>query len=110
MNPVTALALAAFGLHQIGLEWGVSFRWADSFLDPCCFVPVALGVPSWLARRVQPDLLLSWSTVAGFTLVWAAAFEWWIPGFDPRFTADPLDALAYAAGAGMWRFVEPLGR
>ncbi len=110
MNLVTAVAVFAFGAHQLGLAMGMSAPWADSYLDPWCTVPVALGVPSWLARRVQPDLLLSWSSVAGFTLVWAAAFEWWIPGFDPRFTADPLDALAYAAGAGMWRFVEPLGR
>jgi hypothetical protein len=48
--------------------------------------------------------------VVSFTTALAVAFEVWIPSFDARFTADPLDALAYFAGAGIWRFVEPLGR
>ncbi len=110
MNPVAAAAVLAFGLHQIGIALGTSIDWADSFLDPWCTVPVALGVPSWLARRVRPDYVLPWSLVGAFTLLLAVAFELWIPRVDPRFTADPLDALAYVAGAVMWRFVEPLGR
>jgi hypothetical protein len=96
--------------HQALIAAGIYLTWADSYLDPLCTVPVALGVPSTLARRLQPDFVLPWWAVVSFTAALAVAFEVWIPSFDARFTADPLDALAYLAGAGIWRFVEPLGR
>jgi hypothetical protein len=51
--------------------------------------------------------VLSWGSVALFTLALLLAFEWWIPSFDARFTRDPLDALAYALGAAIWRKAEP---
>jgi len=63
-----------------------------------------------VARNIQSDFVLSWWSVLGFTMVLAVAFELGIPRFDPRFTADPLDVIAYFIGAGIWRFVEPLGR
>jgi hypothetical protein len=83
--------------------------WADSYLDPLCTVPVALGLPSIAARRIRPDFVLSWWAVIGFTALLGAAFEFWIPNVDARFTADACDVLAYFAGAAIWRFVEPLG-
>jgi hypothetical protein len=52
-------------------------------------------------------LVLSWGSVALFTLALSLAFEWWIPSFDARFTPDPVDALAYALGAAIWRLAEP---
>jgi di/tricarboxylate transporter len=54
--------------------------------------------------------MLTWWAVACFTAALAVAFEVWIPNVDTRFTADPIDVLAYFTGAGIWRFVEPLGR
>jgi hypothetical protein len=110
INPLALLALGAFVVHQALIASGIHLTWADSYLDPLCTVPVALGVPSTLARRLQPDFVLPWWAVAIFTVALSVAFEVWIPNFDARFTADPLDALAYLAGAGIWRFVEPLGR
>jgi len=79
----------------------------DSFLDPLCTVPVVLGLPSMLARRIWPELVLSWGSVALFTLAFSLAFEWWIPSFDARFTCDPWDAIFYALGAVIWRMAEP---
>lgn len=110
LNPIAIGALAAFALHQVAIKWGFSVEWADSYLDPLCTVPVALGIPSVLARGIRTDFMLGWWSVLGFTAALAVAFEWWIPSFDPRFTGDPWDALAYAAGAAIWRFVEPQGR
>lgn len=110
INPLTLLALGAFAAHQILIAFGTHLSWADSYLDPLCTVPVALGIPSMVARNIQSDFVLSWWSVLGFTMVLAVAFELGIPRFDPRFTADPLDVIAYFIGAGIWRFVEPLGR
>jgi hypothetical protein len=62
-----------------------------------------------LARRIRPNFALRWWSVASFTSVLSVVFEWWIPNFDTRFTADALDVLAFATGAMIWRFVEPQG-
>jgi hypothetical protein len=107
LNGVSLAALAAFSLHQLGLAMGFYLLLLDSYLDPLCTVPVVLGLPSMLARRIWPRLLLSWGSAALFTLALSLAFEWWIPSFDARFTRDPWDALAYALGAAIWRMAEP---
>lgn len=107
LNRVSSVALAAFSLHQVAIVFGLHFWALDSFLDPLCTVPVILGIPSMLARRIWPKLVLSWGSVAVFTLALSMAFEWWIPSFDARFTRDPWDAVAYAVGAALWRMAEP---
>ena len=106
----TVIALGAFVAHQGFIAADVHLTMADSHLDPLCTVPVALGIPSILARRIQPYFMLTLWAVACFTAALAVAFEVWIPNVDTRFTADPIDVLAYFTGAGIWRFVEPLGR
>lgn len=107
LNGVSLAALAAFSLHQVAIAFGFNVLLLDSYLDPLCTVPVVLGIPSMLARRIWPRLVLSWGSVALFTLALSLAFEWIIPSFDARFTRDPLDALAYALGAAIWRLAEP---
>ena len=107
LNGVSLAALAVFSLHQVALAFGLYFLLLDCYLDPLCTVPVVLGLPSMLARRIWPRLVLSWGSVILFTLALSLAFEWWIPSFDARFTRDPLDALAYALGAAIWRLAEP---
>jgi hypothetical protein len=109
INPITLLAFGAFAAHQALIGLGIHLTWADSYLDPLCTVPVILGLPSAFARRYRADFALHWGSVIGFTAVLSWTFEAWIPGFDARFTADPLDAVAYFVGAGIWRFVEPQG-
>ena len=68
LNGVSLAALAAFSLHQLGLAMGFYLLLLDSYLDPLCTVPVVLGLPSMLARRIWPRLLLSWGSAALFTL------------------------------------------
>jgi len=107
LNWVSLAALAAFSFHQLALAFGLHFLLLDSFLDTLCTVPVVLGLPSMLARRIWPRLVLSWGLVALFTLALSLAFEWWIPSFDTRITRDAWDVLAYAIGAAIWRLAEP---
>ena len=107
LNGVSLAALAAFSLHQLALALGFYVLLLDSYLDPLCTVPVVLGLPSMIARSIWPKLVLSWGSLALFTLALSLAFEWWIPSFDVRFTRDPWDVLAYALGAAIWRLAEP---
>lgn len=89
-----------FGLHQWQLgHWPL----LDRYLDPLLTIPFMGGWGVWLMRRFQPEFSWRWYNVLIFTLALSLAFEWWIPSFDPRFTADSGDVLAYFLGA--WGFI-----
>ncbi len=107
INAVTAVATAAFLVHQVLLHFGRSIGWADSFLDPLCTVPVLLGIPAFGVQRWLPDWRLPWAHTLAFTALIAAVFEGAVPKFDARFTADILDVVAYALGGVLWRVSEP---
>ena len=99
--PFVGACTLLFALHQLGLMlWGKTWWFLDSFLDPLLALPVLVGLPAAAAgqlwRRTVP-LPASWIWV--FALCLAVLFEGWIPTFDPRFTADPLDGIAYLLGA-----------
>jgi hypothetical protein len=99
--PFVAGAWALFLFHQIGLAvWGKTWVVLDSFLDPTLAVPVMVGTPLLFIRSVfRKNFPLHPALVWGFAGILGVVFEAWIPSFDPRFTADPWDALAYGAGA-----------
>lgn len=107
VNGTTAVSTAAFLIHQALIYTGRSTGWADSFLDPLCTVPVVLGIPAWAVQRWVPDWRLPWAHTFVFTALLSTVFEGVIPIWDARFTADPLDAIAYAVGALAWRLSEP---
>ena len=99
--PFVGACTLLFALHQLGLMvWGKTWWLLDSFLDPLLAVPVLVGVPAAAAgtmlRRTVP-LPAYW--IWAFALGLALLFECWIPTFDSRFTADPLDGIAYFLGA-----------
>jgi hypothetical protein len=99
--PLVAGAWALFFLHQEGLAaWGKTWGVFDSYLDPALAVPVMVGTPLLLVRRAfRTNFPLHPALVWGFAGALGVFFEAWIPLFDPRFTADPWDAVAYGAGA-----------
>ena len=74
--------MGVFVAHQALLAVGINLTWADSYVDPLCTVPVALGIPSIAARMIRPDFVLPWWAVVSFTAALAVAFEVWIPSFD----------------------------
>jgi len=99
--PFVGACTLLFGLHQLGLLlWGQTWWFLDSFLDPLLAVPVLVGVPAATAGKlVRKTVPLPSYWIWAFALGLALLFECWIPTFDPRFTADPLDGIAYFLGA-----------
>ena len=98
--------LGLFLLYQGAIAMGWMVAWADSYLDPLLFVPVALGAPGWLIRQWKVDFRWNVFFITGAWLAASLAFELWIPSFDPRFTADGWDVLCYALGAEIFRWSE----
>lgn len=48
---------------------------------------------------ISSSYRLSLWQISMSTLIFSVFFEYFIPQFDPRFTADPFDVLAYILGA-----------
>ncbi len=77
----------------------------DLFLIPCALPPVL-----WLHRRLglrKNDDPPQTSEVLFHLAVWSVLFEWIGPRLMRHVTGDPLDVVAYAAGAlfalGYWK-------
>ncbi len=78
--------------------------WFDDFLLIPCALPPLLLLHEWLSlrRRGGPP---RWGEIAAHLAGWSLLCEFVGPRFLHRGTADPLDVLAYAAGAviaGCW--------
>ncbi len=94
--------LALFGLHQAALALGVRLFWADAWLDDLLCLPLILSVVLAVHRglRVRDDrFVLPGIHVTAAWLLITIAFELGLPVVDVAYTADPLDAVAYGAGA-----------
>lgn len=71
-------------------------------------LPLLLTLALWLLRRFyfrQPTFVLPISWVFSSWLVFSVWFEWLLPRFNVRATADWRDVLAYALGGlvfGVW--------
>lgn len=92
------ICLLLFGFHQWAQLNEKSSPWVDSYVDPILFLPIALGASSWVIRRIQPLFIWDWRFVFGAWMAASLVFEWWIPSFDNRFTADYWDILCYGLG------------
>jgi hypothetical protein len=103
-------ALGLFLAHQMVIAWGRSAVWADSFLDPFLFLPVALGAAGWLLRRWNAQFRWRIPFILGAWAATSFVFEYWIPSFDPRFTADAWDVMSFALGASAVAWTESRGK
>jgi hypothetical protein len=94
------VSLLLFAVHQLLQKgFGIHLPFLHAYLDPFLAMPIILGVFDWERRwRYGADPLRIWE-VGVATLVFSILFEWGFPRWDPRFTADWYDVLAYGLGA-----------
>ncbi|MBU1073259.1 hypothetical protein KKG45_08425, partial [bacterium] len=88
--------------HQVAQGTGRSWPWADAWLDDLLCLPLVLSLALALHRRLRvrdARYVLPAAQVAAAWLFVCVVFEVALPALDAGFTADPLDAAAYAAGA-----------
>lgn len=101
-NPAWWIPVLLLSMHQL-IQRGFNAKVGllDDYLDPLLCLPILLGL--WLAERRMifrvPRLSGLEVVVAG--LVLAVLFEEGFPQWQPAFTRDWWDYLAYAAG-GTW--------
>lgn len=108
-NPAWWIPLVLFLLHQL-LErgFGLAVPLLDNHLDALVAVPVLLGLLSvergYLFGRPRLDA----ATVVTAVFIFAVVFEILFPRWQPRFTADWVDAMLYVVGGVyFWWLVNP---
>lgn len=93
---LTLFILKKSGIYMVGLsDYG-----ADLLA-----LPVALGIALWVIRKSKPDrqdYRLPWTLILAAVVIFAVLFEGLFPMWSDRFTADPLDVVAYGLGASLF--------
>lgn len=97
------VSLLMFAVHQLLQKgFGIYLPFLHAYLDPFLAMPILLGVFDWERRwRYGAAPLKIWE-VAVVTIFFSLLFECGFPRWNPRFTADGYDVLAYALGASVY--------
>lgn len=80
-------------------------RW---YLTDLLFVPAMCTFALILIRWIKNDrfLRIHWSSVALQVITVSWYFEWYLPGQDIKYTADPLDTVMYICGGALFLLVQ----
>jgi hypothetical protein len=107
-DPLFLVGCATYALNRWLVKPHVHTGFFHSHFNDCWLIPCALPPILWLHRRLglrSHDAPPQFSEILPHLVFWSLLFEWIGPKFVPHTTEDPLDALAYAAGAvlaGLW--------
>lgn len=107
-DPLFIVGCFAYAINRWLVKPHVHTGFFHSHFNDCWLIPCALPPILWLHRKLglRPhDAPPQVSEILFHLVFWSLLFEWIGPKFVPHTTGDPLDALAYAAGAlvaGLW--------
>jgi hypothetical protein len=107
-DPLFLTGCAAYAVNRWLVKPHVYTGFFHSHFNDCWLIPCALPPILWLHRRLGlrfHDAPPQPSEITMHLIFWSLLFEWIGPRFVPHTTGDPLDALAYSAGAlvaGLW--------
>lgn len=104
-HPAFITSAVLYILLRIGAEYGLRLPLLHGHITDLLCMPFVLTLAQSAVRLLFPhfrvNAALAWATCAAFAL-W---FEWWLPAMDPRHTADWADVCCYAAGTGVFIFL-----
>jgi hypothetical protein len=74
--------------------------YVDDYLNDLLCMPLVLGLLLSTIRYLKNDssFQFSKSFIAGLALYYSVYFEYYLPGVNARYTADPIDVLLYFLG------------
>lgn len=99
---VWIISSVCFLLHQTLIYYHFSNSFLDSYLDPLVFIPTLLGSIEYLIVFFVADFRIGKIPIFIYTGIATIMFEFIIPDFDHRFTADIYDCFAYFFGAHVY--------
>ncbi len=101
-DPLFLLGCAAYAINRGIIKRFVHTGFFHNHFNDCWLIPCALPPVLWLHQRLglRPrDAVPQLSEIVAHLIFWSLLFEWIGPKFVRGTTGDPLDVLAYCAGA-----------
>lgn len=102
-NPYFVIACLIFWMNQL-LEkvFGIFVPWVHEYLDDLLAMPVVLGITLQVFQWIHPKkekFRFSKIQVAVGWIYFSFLFEFLLPKYSERYTADVWDVFAYGIGA-----------
>lgn len=100
-HPFFLIFFALFCLNQF-LEQVQVYVWPlHAYLDDLLCLPISLQIILAVQRAYfkNPAMVLPVQHIAFAVAAYSVCFEWLLPRYEPVYTSDPWDVLAYAIGA-----------
>lgn len=102
-NPYFVIACLIFWMNQL-LEkvFGIFLPWVHEYLDDLLAMPVVLGITLQVFQWIHPKkekFRFSKTQVAVGWIYFSFLFEFLLPKYSERYTADVWDVFAYGIGA-----------
>ena len=78
------------------------------YVNDFLIVPIVLFLSLWIVRKLKSNnkLQLSIAQVLYVCALYAIIFEYWLPKFHPRYTADSIDVLLYFGSGVIFYFIQ----
>jgi len=95
---------SAYGINRWLIKPHCRIPFFHSYFNDLWLIPCALPMILWAQRGLglrQHDLAPTGSEILFHLSIWSVLFEWIGPHLMRHATGDPLDVLAYSAGAAL---------
>ena len=94
-------SLVIFTINQLLQYFDLSTEFMSSYLDDLLFFPISLSIIWLFENRTKNYEISIYHSLIGLILI-SILFEYLIPMFDSRFTADPFDIIFYSLGIAIY--------
>ncbi len=83
-------------------------EWTNNYLNDFLCMPIVLFIGQFTVRKLKRNnaLRLPWPLILTLTLFYSIYFEYYLPSFNLRYTADFLDIILYFLGSAFFYFME----
>lgn len=94
-----AIAIYLAKMGDVQLPQWIYFYFSD-FL--CMPVVLSVCLASVRIAKKNNTIFIPLGAIIGLTVYYAMYFEWLLPQYNPRYTADIVDVALYILGAGLF--------
>jgi hypothetical protein len=83
----------------------------NNYVNDLLYLPLVLGLIEFVIRKFKKDSLfkLPIAFVVFLASFYSFYFEYYLPGINPRYTADWIDVVLYFLGGFAYFFSEEMG-
>lgn len=98
---VFIISALLFSTNQLVLLSEIQHPFLSGYVDDILVIPIVLSLVTILIRffTKNPSFRVDLGMLITSVVLFSIAFEWLLPRFSDKYTADPIDVLCYCVGA-----------